>query len=117
MSHVFIHLVEFQVVQVPVERVAPQQFLVDARGGDAALVQQIQHVAGAGASLAASVIFGSVYAGSPQPVLLATVSWNTRLCWSTVAICARSESSVTQRRLCLSMRISPEVGSSSRGIR
>jgi len=41
------HLVEFQVVQVPVEGVVPEQLLVVAHGGEAALVQQEQAVAAA----------------------------------------------------------------------
>jgi undecaprenyl-diphosphatase len=44
-SHLLDHLVELQVVQVPVERVLGQQFLVDAGGDHAPLVDQEQAVA------------------------------------------------------------------------
>ena len=43
-SHLLIHLIEFQIMQMPIERIL-QQFLVDARRRDSALVQQIKRIA------------------------------------------------------------------------
>lgn len=42
----FVHLVELQIVQVPVHLVARQQLLVRARGQQPALVEQVDRVAG-----------------------------------------------------------------------
>ena len=69
------------------------------------------------ATLAASMIRGRVFIGSPRPMFTRTESVKTRSACRTVATWARTESRVTSRRSWPSIRMRPDRGSINRGIK